>query len=741
MAIRKKLRRALYALILIVGVLLWFSALLLFSQTAQDSEEFSRFQNWILLINLLGAVVLLLLILGSLVKLMREYRRRVPGSRLKTRMVTLLVVLAVTPLLVVYLFAVQFINRGIDSWFNVDVEQGLGTALELSRAALGIQMRGYVDEIEGIAARLGGSESVDIVGELSDLRRESQAAELTVFTANDLILATSSEGSSVGVPRYPSDEIVFQLGQGRPYVSLEPGIEGDYEILIAINITPRFPGDEQAVLQAVFPVEQRLSELANQVQASYDQYGVLSFLRDPLKSGFTVTLSLVLLIALLAAVYGAFFSAQRLVVPIQQLMAGTQAVARGDFDTLLPTPSHDEIGFLVSSFNDMTRRLSKASEDARSGQQQVESERKKLEVILARLKTGVVSLEFDLRIRTANQAASAILGVDLESHVGKPLSGLAASKPLLAEFLAVNASHLEQGESEWREQIIEKGEGSRRVLMCVCTALPSEGNSPSGYVVVFDEITALLQAQRDAAWGEVARRLAHEIKNPLTPIQLSAERLRRRYLPDQSLDSELLNRATRTIIQQVESMKEMVNAFSEYARTPKMELSRFNLNDLLTEVTELYKHQDGLLEINLSLDKDLPFVEADPGRMRQVFHNLIRNALEALEHQSDSRVDISTRHVKAELDAAEIKVSDNGPGFHHDIVGQAFEPYVTSKAKGTGLGLAIVKKLVDEHGGQITARNGEQGGAEISILLPIIRKAADAISSRERRQENWREHA
>ena len=315
MAIRKKLRRALYALILIVGVLLWFSALLLFSQTAQDSEEFSRFQNWILLINLLGAVVLLLLILGSLVKLMREYRRRAPGSRLKTRMVTLLVVLAVTPLLVVYLFAVQFINRGIDSWFNVDVEQGLGTALELSRAALGIQMRGYVDEIEGIAARLGGSESVDIVGELSDLRRESQAAELTVFTANDLILATSSEGSSVGVPRYPSDEIVFQLGQGRPYVSLEPGIEGDYEILIAINITPRFPGDEQAVLQAVFPVEQRLSELANQVQASYDQYGVLSFLRDPLKSGFTVTLSLVLLIALLAAVYGAFFSAQRLVVP------------------------------------------------------------------------------------------------------------------------------------------------------------------------------------------------------------------------------------------------------------------------------------------------------------------------------------------------------------------------------------------------------------------------------------------
>ena len=634
------MKRALYALVLTVGVLLWLSALFLFSQTAQNSEEFSRLQNWILLINLFGAVVLLLLIFGSLMKLVREHRRHVPGSRLKARMVTLLVVLAVTPLLVVYLFAIQFINRGIDSWFNVDVEQGLSNALELSQTALDIQMRQHLDEVESMATRLASSGYTDIVGELSDLRRESRAGELTIFTANDQILATSSGNSSVGVPRYPSDEIVLQLGQGRSYVGLEPGLEGNYEILTAINIMPRFPGGEETILQASFPVEQRLSELANQVQASYDQYGVLSFLRDPLKSGFTVTLSLVLLIALLAAVYGAFFSAQRLVVPIQQLMAGTRAVARGDFDTLLPTPSHDEIGFLVRSFNDMTRRLSKASEEARSGQQQVESERKKLEVILARLKTGVVSLESNLRIRTANQAASTILGVDLEAHVGEQLSALADSKPLLAEFLAVNASHLKKGESEWREQIIQEGEVGRRVLMCACTALPSEGDYPGGYVVVFDEITALLEAQRDAAWGEVARRLAHEIKNPLTPIQLSAERLRRRYLPTRSSDAELLNRATHTIIQQVEAMKDMVNAFSEYARTPQIELTRFDLNDLLMEVTELYKHQDEPLKVYLDLDNDLPLVQADPGRMRQVFHNLIRNALEAVENQNNARIDI-----------------------------------------------------------------------------------------------------
>ena len=735
------MKRALYALVLTVGVLLWLSALFLFSQTAQNSEEFSRFQNWILLINLFGAVVLLLLIFGSLIKLVREHRRHIPGSRLKARMVTLLVVLAVTPLLVVYLFAIQFINRGIDSWFNVDVEQGLSNALELSQTVLDIQMRQHLDEVESMATRLASSGYTDIVGELSDLRRESRAGELTIFTTNDQILATSSGNSSVGVPRYPSDEIVLQLGQGRSYVGLEPGLEGNYEILTAINIMSRFPGGEETILQASFPVEQRLSELANQVQASYDQYGVLSFLRDPLKSGFTVTLSLVLLIALLAAVYGAFFSAQRLVVPIQQLMAGTRAVARGDFDTLLPTPSHDEIGFLVRSFNDMTRRLSKASEEARSGQQQVESERKKLEVILARLKTGVVSLESNLRIRTANQAASTILGVDLESHVGEQLSALADSKPLLAEFLAVNASHLKKGESEWREQIIQEGEVGRRVLMCACTALPSEGDYPGGYVVVFDEITALLEAQRDAAWGEVARRLAHEIKNPLTPIQLSAERLRRRYLPTRSSDAELLNRATHTIIQQVEAMKDMVNAFSEYARTPQIELTQFDLNDLLMEVAELYRHQDEPLKVYLDLDNDLPLVQADPGRMRQVFHNLIRNALEAVENQNGARIDICTRHIKGDSEAAEIKVSDNGAGFHGDIARQAFEPYVTTKAKGTGLGLAIVKKLIDEHGGRITACNGEQGGAEISILIPIIEKAGSATMMRRPRQKNWSEGA
>jgi PAS domain S-box-containing protein len=736
MAVAKRLRRALVTVAATVGILLWLAALLRFSQVAENSDDFSRLQYWILLINSIGIGVLVVLILVNLAQLIGDFRRHVPGSRLRARMVSLLMVLAVTPLVGVYLFSVQFINRGIDNWFNVDVERGFDNALELAQTALAIQTREKAEDVRQMAERLSGANAADVVALLTTLRAESGALELTIYGPNRQIVATSSPYPDV--PRYPSEEVLLQLRGLEPHASVEVQRDEQYRIFATARLQAA-RGDSQ-LLQASFPVDHRLSVLANEVEASRNQYTELSFMRTALKSAFTLTLSLVLLISLLASVYGAFFFARRLVVPIQQLMQGTRAVARGDFATRVPSPARDEIGFLVNSFNDMTQRLAKASQEARSSQQTLESERKKLEVILARLSTGVVSLEPDMRIRTANPAAGAILGLDLESYVGQSLVELAKSRPLLAQFLSVEARHLEHGDTEWREQIVLRGDLGRRVLMCACTELPSEGDAPSGYVIVFDDITTLLQAQRDAAWGEVARRLAHEIKNPLTPIQLSAERLRRRYLRSDSGEGELLDRATHTIIQQVEAMKEMVNAFSEYARTPRMELTHLDVNELIAEVSELYAHQERPLSIKLALEPNLPKVEADAGRMRQVFHNLVRNALEAMEQQSDACVEIVTRRVTgADTDQIEIKVLDNGPGFSGDIVHQAFDPYVTSKPKGTGLGLAIVKKLVEEHGGQISARNRERGGAEISILIPT--SAETAIHSVSRRQDHRRERA
>jgi nitrogen fixation/metabolism regulation signal transduction histidine kinase len=412
----------------------------------------------------------------------------------------------------------------------------------------------------------------------------------------------------------------------------------------------------------------------------------------------------------------------------------------------LPLTSHDEMGVLVHSFNDMTKRLARSREEARRSQQAVEAERANLAVILARLSTGVISLELDRTIRTVNQAAAAILNADVESCVGKPLAAATTSSTLFEQFVTACSAHLEAGQTEWREQLILQGETSRRVLMCACTTLSGEDQSPRGYVIVFDDITALLQAQRDAAWGEVARRLAHEIKNPLTPIQLSAERIRRKLLGSMNeAQAQVLDRATHTIVQQVEAMKEMVNAFSEYARAPEMDISRFDLNQLITEVAELYRAQKGRRPPQLALDPRLAEIEADRGRLRQVIHNLLSNAIEALEGTANPVVRIETRLVERSephsVRAAQIIVEDNGPGFRPDVIGQVFDPYVTTKSKGTGLGLAIVKKIVEEHGGKIEAENARTGGARVRIDLPLTATSRTGGPIHERRAGPRRERA
>ncbi len=728
--VTRTIRRLLYTAIGATGVGLAVTALFLLSRTAQNPEDFDRLHILILLINVAGVLVLFALLVGNLARLWRDYRNHVPGSKLKARMVGMSVTLAVVPLLVVFYFSMQFINRGIDTWFNVEVEKGLDDALALSRAALEMQMRDHLKTTAKIADRLREVTGRQLIFELSMLRRESGASEITVFGRNRRIIATSSDLAAGTMPALPRDEVILQIRQNRPFVSLDPLERGSFQIRAAVAFGDRNRPDTVGLIQAQFPVTERIGRMANNVDKSYSEYKRLLYLREPLRRMFSLTLTVVLLLSLLASVYGAFVLSRRLVAPIQNLVAGTRAVAKGDFDTRLPTPSRDEIGFLVSSFNDMTEKLSDAQRQATLSKALVEAERANLEVILARLSTGVVALEADLRIRTANQASGTILNVDLENSVGEYLTDVAVGQPLLQQFVDVAQVHLNAGETEWREQIVLRGEVGRRVLTCACTTLPGDEDHAAGFVVVFDDITALLQAQRDAAWGEVARRLAHEIKNPLTPIQLSAERLRRKYIKTMSKDEvQVLDRATHTIVQQVEAMKEMVNAFSEYARAPDIDISVFSLDKLAHEVVDLYRAQASGIEIVLNTDRTLPNIEADMGRVRQMLHNLIRNSIEALEN-SDHKARIEVRISKTEVkktEIAEIVVEDNGPGFKTGSVSQVFDPYVTTKPKGTGLGLAIVKKLVEEHGGTIEAENLDDGGAVIRIQLPVNDAAREAM--------------
>ena len=725
-----------------IGVALWLAALYLLASAAQNSAGFERGMPWILLINISGLLTLFVLLAGKLTHLVRDYRRHVPGSRLKGRTVAIFSALAVAPILVVYYFSLTFINRGIDSWFELEVSQGLKDTRELSHAALEVRVREFLQHTQVVAHTLSASSDFELISTLDRERRESTALKFTIVGTQAQILGTSSDRPMDMLPVPATDEMMLRLRRGEPYVSLDTDSLGGYVIRAAAPLDANRSGSAR-VLIALYPVPLQLSQLADTVQRSYTQYANLVQLRRPLKSTFVLILTFVVLMSLIAAVYGAFFAAQRLVQPVQDLIAGTRAVAKGNYDTKLPLPSRDELGFLVTSFNDMTKRLGRAREETLRSQQAVEAERAGLAVILARLSTGVVSLEADLTVRTANQAASGILGVDLEAAVGKRFDESISDTTLFTQFLAALKSHLVAEDLDWREQVELSSDSGKRVLMCACTALPNDSGRAPGVVLVFDDITTLLQAQRDAAWGEVARRLAHEIKNPLTPIQLSAERMRRKFLGQMNAaDAQILERATHTIVAQVDAMKQMVNAFSEYARAPDMHFSRFDLNQLITEVVDLYRVQDSSAELKLMLDAHLPAISADRMRIRQILNNLVTNSLEALEGRAGACIEIET-HVSEDgpkhSASVAIVVADNGPGFQRDLIGTVFDPYVTSKPKGTGLGLAIVKKIVEEHGGRIEADNQRTGGARVRILLPLGDSARSMGVREPRKGEHRRE--
>jgi nitrogen fixation/metabolism regulation signal transduction histidine kinase len=702
------------------------------SDATHNSERFGQMYSGLLLINGVGLVLLGTLVVINIVTLIRQRHMKAAGARMTSRLVVMFVVLAIVPVSVVYYFSLQFLQRGIDSWFDVRIEQGLDDALDLSRAALDVKLRDVLNVTIRMAEDLSSASGATLSLTLYDHRVRSGAAELTLIGGDGRIVASSLSDMSNIIPNQPPSEMLQLMHNRQHYIGLDPvGDSGLYARALVPVLSSR-ADSEVYTLQALYAVSERFSELAEGVQSAYTRYNELAYLRTPLKFSYTLTLSIVLVLSLLAAIWAAFYSARRLVEPVRDLAEATHAVAEGDYSKRLAVASEDELGFLVRSFNDMTRRLAKSREEAYQGRRQIEDQRAYLEAVLANLSSGVISMSADLVLRAVNRTAQQSLEIDIKQYLGKELSNLAEDHVFLKPFVDVVVRHRRQGVKSWEEEVLLFGKSGRQALMCRGTVLEGADRSGDGLVLVFDDVTTLIQAQRDAAWGEVARRLAHEIKNPLTPIQLSAERLRRRYLANMDADeAELLDRATRTIVNQVDAMKQMVNAFSEYARIPQVSLKPMELNQLVREVLDLYRSSKLNVRILEQLTSGNTWIDGDSVRLRQLLHNLLKNALEAVKDVPDACITVTTRNVdEGGMNRIELCIDDNGPGIEAGVLENIFEPYVSTKPKGSGLGMAIVKKIVEEHGGTISAGSSADGGAQIRIYLLLSGDVVQDAASR-----------
>lgn len=700
--------------IVFVSAALGAVLLYLLSHASANTAASGNHYTVLLVLNIALAIALIVLIGVQLWRLFKQMRMQVMGSRLTLRLLGAFALMAIIPGLVVYAVSVNFLTRSIESWFNVKVEAALEGGLHLGQSALDIMLADVEEKGDNMALALAFQAPSTHLSALNDLREKSGVQDAVLLTLQGRILAFSSNDPSSFLPELPT---VPQLRQARQrvYGTIEPIPGKGLYLRVLAPVNGADIAGETRILQLLQPVPKALSATAESVQEVYQDYQELSFSRDALKEVFALTLTLVLMLAMLSAVAVALVLSRRISAPLSVLAEGTRAIARGDYNTMLPAHGKDELGILVQSFNSMMRQLGEATQAAERNRARVEAARGYLETILAHLSSGVLALNEKAELRTFNLAASHILGVALESLSHQPFELLSSQQPALERFVSTVLKHIvgETQNTEWQEQIeIVSGQG-KQILLVRGTRLP--GAADGGFVVVFDDITTMAQAQRDAAWGEVARRLAHEIKNPLTPIQLSAERLEHKLSAKlDKADAEMLKRATNTIVSQVGAMKAMVNEFSEYARAPALNLVELDLNRLIEDVLVLYEPTG--IDITINLDSELPTVRGDATMLRQVLHNLLQNAQDALEGKT--KPTISIRSTKK---AAEIKliVSDNGEGFPLEIIARAFEPYMTTKRHGTGLGLAIVKKIVEEHKGSIKIENSESGGACVTVTLPI----------------------
>ncbi len=698
--------------VLIASAALGGILLFLLAAATANSPLFAEHYPLLLVLNAVIALALLALVVYQLTILARQRRAKVFGSLLTFRVLVMFALVGIVPGLLVYTVSLQFLAKSIESWFDVRVERALEGGLNLGRAALDEMLKDLLVKARAMAIDLSEVPASQQSTVLNRLREQAYVEDALLLSSGGKVLASASRGIGTLLPPTPSARALRDARQLRSYSAVEPVGDKGLMLRVIVSLESTRLTTDPPLLQLTHWVPQALAEQGESVQSVYRAYKELSLSRQGLKEIYILTLTLTLLLALLSAIALAFLLSRRLSQPLAVLAQGTQAVARGDFSRRAPVTSRDELGILTQSFNSMTQQLDEARSAGQLNQAQLETAKAYLESILANLSAGVLVFDRELVLRIANSGASSILREEVS-----PLIGLKLEKwPVLAELVsALQEEFREHRNAAWQRQIEMRERGAAVLVRGSPLPEPSGG----GYVVVFDDITQLIAAQRATAWGEVARRLAHEIKNPLTPIQLAAERLQAKLADKLSPSAaQALDHATETIVAQVTAMKNMVDEFRDYARTPAPQLHALDLNGLVAEMIGLYEQSGTRIQTNLQ--QGIPPVRGDPDRLRQVIHNLLQNAQDALAGNDDPRIDVSTEYSGGQV---WLRVSDNGSGFPEAVINSAFEPYVTTKPKGTGLGLAIVKRIIDEHHGTISIENrlekeGDRGAA-VRISLPL----------------------
>ncbi len=702
-------------------VVLLMVSLYTISDATSHSASFGKYYDWLVFFNAVGLVVLLGLIVYNVYKLIVQYRLKTIGSRLTARMIGVFVLLTIIPVSIVYYFSLSFLHRSIDSWFDVGIETALEDSLQLGRGAIDLRKRDALKKTRGIAAEISETEDALLIVYLDDAREQSGANELTLYDHSKAILASSSLDSTELPQALPQTDI-GEIDVDSPYFKLVEDPDYGLAMQIVVLVQSLDVTEPPRTLQALYPFTDRLNELTVGVQKAYDRYKELAVLRGPLKTSFTLALSIIWLLSVLSAIWLAFVAARRLVAPINDLVEGTKAVAAGDYEKQLALSGNDELGFLLRSFNTMTRKIARSRAIAEQSQRMEALQKNYLESVMEHITSGVLTIDETGFIKSGNPAACSIFDVDPYFFSELYISDVLRQYPVLVPFFDAVTAHLDD-DDEWQEEITMFVQGGKKILRVRGTILLSQTDDRREQVVVVDDLTQLIQAQKESAWSEMARRLAHEIKNPLTPIQLSAERLQRKLSGEVGADKQsLLDRYTHTIVQQVEAMKSMVNAFTEYARSPTQQPQLIDFNAMLEEIAVLYHEDNAGVSIHLQLDKSLPAIEADDVRLRQLVHNLIKNSLETLNGEGWIR--LITRQLDRDgRDWAEFIVEDSGQGISPEIAHSLFDPYVTTKTTGSGLGLAIVQKIVDEHGGSVRVARAADGGARFTVLLPATSAA------------------